>query len=49
MRILFMSIAKMIVVSEATYLQVKGAFHFVRRPTRDIKGKGVMQMYFVED
>jgi hypothetical protein len=35
-------------VSEATYLQVKGAFHFVRRPMRDIKGKRVMQMYFVE-
>ena len=35
-------------VSEATYLKVKEAFHFVRRPMRDIKGKGVMQMYFVE-
>jgi hypothetical protein len=35
-------------VSETTYLQVKGAFHFVRRPTREIKDKGVMQMYFVE-
>jgi hypothetical protein len=35
-------------VSETTYLQVKGAFHFVQRPTRDIKDKGVMQMYFVE-
>ena len=35
-------------VSEATYLQAKEAFHFVRRPMRDIKGKVVMQMYFVE-
>jgi hypothetical protein len=27
---------------------VTEAFHFVRRPMRDIKGRGVMQMYFVE-
>jgi len=35
-------------VSEATYRQVKNDFHFARRERREIKGKGPMQMYFVE-
>lgn len=35
-------------VSEATYTKVKDLFRFSPRPSAEVKGKGIMQMYFLE-
>jgi class 3 adenylate cyclase len=35
-------------VSEATYLRTKTVFQFVSRPPLEVKGRGVMSMYFLD-